>query len=91
MTQGVQNALIITLSVHAVALFTLTQITVMDEVPDSDQFTEIELFNPEDVIEQEEFEVPVDPIQQRINKRISNLRSDAVSYKHLTLPTTPYV
>lgn len=77
MTQGVQNALIITLSVHAVVLFTLTQITVMDKVPDSDQFTEIELFNPEDVIEQEEFEVPVDPIQQRINERISNLRSDA--------------
>ena len=77
MTQGVQNALIITLSVHAVALFTLTQITVMDEFPASDQFTEIELFNPEDVIEQEEFEVPVNPIQQRINERISNLRSDA--------------
>ena len=77
MTQGVQNAVIITLSFHAVALFTLTQIRVMDEVPASEQFAEIELFNPEDVVEQEELEVPVDPIQQRINERISNLRSDA--------------
>ena len=77
MTQGVQNAVIITLAVHAVALFTLTQITVMDEVPASEQFAEIELFNPEYVVEQEEVEVPVDPIQQRINERISNLASDA--------------
>ena len=77
MTQGVQNAVIFTLAVHAVALFTLTQITVMDDVPASEQFAEIELFTPEDVVEQEEVEVPVDPIQQRINERISNLRSDA--------------
>ena len=77
MTQGVQNAVIITLAVHAVALFTLTQITFMDEVPASEQFAAIELFNPEDLLEQEEVEVPLDPIQQRINERISNLRSDA--------------
>lgn len=76
MTQGIQNAVIITLAVHAVALFTLTQISVMDEASASEQFAAIELFNPEDLEEQEEFEVPVDPIQQRINERISNLRSD---------------
>ena len=37
---------------------------------------EIELFNPEDLVEPEIVE-PVDPIQQRIDERVSNLRSDA--------------
>ena len=77
MTKGVQNALIITLSVHAVALFTLTQFTVIDQESPSDQFAEIELFNPEDLPDPEEILEPVDPIQERINERISNLRADA--------------
>ena len=77
MTKGVQNALIITLSVHAVALFTLTQFTVIDQESPSDQFAEIELFNPEDLPDPEEIIEPVYPIQERINERISNLRADA--------------
>ncbi|MBM56014.1 MAG: hypothetical protein CMB32_05605 [Euryarchaeota archaeon] len=76
MTQGVQNAIIFTLAVHAVALFTLTQITVSDTTPASEQYAEIELFNTEE-LPQIQDEQPIDPIQQRINERIMNLRSDA--------------
>ena len=74
MTQGVQKAIIVTLSVHAVVLFTFTQITVSDKIPASEQFAEIELFNPEEIQEPQH---PVDPIQQSIDERVSNLRSDA--------------
>ena len=76
MTQGVQNAIIVTLAVHAVVLFTFTQITVSDTTPASEQFAEIELINPEDLVEPE-LTQPVDPIQQRIDEQVSNLRSDA--------------
>ena len=76
MSQGVQNAVIFTLAVHAVVLFAFTQISVSDTTPASEQFAEVELFNPEDVVEPELTE-PLDPIQQRIDEQVSNLRSDA--------------
>lgn len=76
MTQGVQNAIIVTLIVHAVVLFTFTQISVFDGTPASEQFAEIELFNQEELVEPELMQ-PVDPIQQRIDEQVSNLRSDA--------------
>lgn len=76
MFQGVQNAIIVTLSVHAVVLFTFTQISVSDTTPVSEQYAEIELFNPEDVFEKGLTQT-VDPIQQRIDEQVSNIRSDA--------------
>ena len=77
MTKGGNNALIITLSVHAVAFFTLTQFTVIDQESPSEQFAEIELFNPQDLTDPEEIIEPFDLIQERINERISNLIADA--------------
>ena len=77
MTKGAQNALKITLSVHAVMLFSLTKLTVFDQESPLEQFAEIEFFNPEDLPDPEEIIEPVDLIQERINERVSNLRSDA--------------
>ena len=76
MSQGVQNAIIVTLAVHAVVLFAFTKISLYDTMPASEQYAEIELFNPEDVVEKE-LTQPADPIQQRIDEQVSNLRSDA--------------
>ena len=76
MSQGVQNAIIVTLAVHAVVLFSFTQISLHDTIPASEQYAEIELFNSEDVVEKE-LTQPVDPIQQRIDEQVSNFRSDA--------------
>ena len=76
MSQGVQNAIIVTLTVHAVVLFTFTQISVSDTIIASEQYAEVELFNSEDVVEKELIQ-PVDPIQQRIDDQVNNLRSDA--------------
>ncbi|MBI49146.1 MAG: hypothetical protein CL850_02520 [Crocinitomicaceae bacterium] len=76
MIKSVQYAVIITLALHAVILLTLTQIMVKDEFSSSVKFTEVELFDTENELEQKDLEVPIDQIQQRLNERISNLRSD---------------
>ena len=74
MSPGVQKAVIYTLAVHAVALFIFTQITVSDVPSASDQFTDIEFFDPSERPVPDESQ-PSD-LQQRLNERIANLRAD---------------
>ena len=75
MSPGVQKAVLYTLAVHAVALFILTQITVSDVPSASEQYADVEFFDPSDLPVPEESQ-PSD-LQARINERIANLRADA--------------
>ena len=78
MSQGVTNAAIITLTVHAVALLALTQFTAHDSTPDAEEYTEVEIIDPDLLPDLEELmESQVDPIQERLQERIANLRADA--------------
>jgi hypothetical protein len=75
MSPGVQKAVIYTLAVHAVALFILTQITVSDAPSASDQYADVEFFDPSELPIPDE-SLPSD-LQERMNERIANLRADA--------------
>jgi len=75
MSPGVQKAVIYTLAVHAVALFIFTQITVSDVPSASNQYADIEFFDPSELPVPDESQ-PSD-LQQRLNERIANLRADA--------------
>lgn len=80
MTEGVQKAIIFTLAVHAVALFTMTQFSVADSIPGSEQYAEIEFL---DTAALEEFledqTQPTDPslLSEKLQERVANLRADA--------------
>jgi hypothetical protein len=72
--QAVQKALIFTLSVHAVALLTLTQFTVREKVPAANIYAELEFFVPIPTVE----EGPP-TLSERLDEKIANLRADASS------------
>ena len=75
MSPGVSKAVIYTLAVHAVTLFILTQVTVSDTPPPSEQFTSIDFFDPSELPELEKS--PEELFREKLNERISNLRADA--------------
>lgn len=75
MSPGVSKAVIYTLAVHAVTLFILTQVTVSDVTPPSEQFTSIDFFDPSELPELEKS--PEELFREKLNERISNLRADA--------------
>ena len=75
MSPGVSKAVIYTLAVHAVTLFILTQVTVSDTPPPSEQFTSIDFFDPSELPELEKY--PEELFREKLNERISNLRADA--------------
>jgi hypothetical protein len=80
MTEGVQKAIIFTLSVHAVALFTLTLFTVSDTTPASEQYAEIEFLDAAALEELLEASIPQsDPslLSEKLQERIANIRADA--------------
>ena len=74
--QGVQKAIIFTLSVHAVALLTLTQFTIRDKAPAAFVYAELDFFEPP--IE-EEFTTEPSTLTDRLDEKIANLRADASS------------
>lgn len=75
MTKGVSNAIIYTLSAHVVVLFVLTRIQVSDQVPASEQYTEIDFVDSE-LIEKAEQQAKAD-FQSVLDEKIANLRSNA--------------
>ena len=75
MSPGVSKAVVYTLSVHAVALFIVTQVTVSDTTSPSEQFTSIEFFDPSELPELDKS--PEELFQEKLDERISNLRADA--------------
>ena len=75
MSPGVSKAVIYTLSVHAVALFIVTQVTVSDTTSPSEQFTSIEFFDPSELPELDKS--PEELFREKLDERISNLRADA--------------
>lgn len=78
MSQDVTNAVIITLTVHAVALLALTQFTTLDSTPNAEYYAEVEIIDPDLLPDIDELmDSQVDPIQERIQERIANLRADA--------------
>ena len=77
MSPGVSKAIIYALSVHALTLLVLTQITVSDVASPSEQFTAIEFFEPTDLPELST--TPESSFQDKLNERIANLKADASS------------
>jgi len=72
--QVVQKALIFTLSVHAVALLTLTQFTVREKAPAATIYAELEFFEPIPTVDEE-----IPTFSERLDEKIANLRADASS------------
>ncbi|HIB76438.1 MAG TPA: hypothetical protein EYM86_03775 [Flavobacteriales bacterium] len=78
MGAGVQKAVLYTLAIHAVALFVLTQVTVSDVAPASEQYADVDFYDVaelEELLEREESKSTT--FEDRLEERISNLRSDA--------------
>ncbi|PCJ81266.1 MAG: hypothetical protein COA49_06020 [Bacteroidetes bacterium] len=76
MGAGVQKAILYTLAIHAVALFVLTRVTVSDVEPASEQYAEVDFFDESKMNELLE-ESKSKTFEDRLEERISNLRSDA--------------
>lgn len=74
--EGVQKAIIFTLSVHAVVLLSLTQFTVRDKTPAANLYAELEFFEP--AIEDDALTTP-STLSERLDEKIANLRADASS------------
>lgn len=80
MTEGVQKAMIFTLAVHAVALFTLTLFTVADSAPGSDQYAEIEFLDAaalEEFLDAQTQQSDPSILSEKLQERVANLRADA--------------